>query len=326
MTLKYSVLATGCVMLPFGLLHAQVVTNIPQRIAEALAAHGPVSVTRTISVPRTELRCTSFLRHFNNQVLQTVSLQKEPGPKGPDPRTHCSKVTVFDQVKQTTQEVLTVSNIRVTSNDEISFEQRQPTNLTDRLIVQEALVQDCTSFPATQTVTLSQAFQRSSSIAFSKTVANSASSQISFSLKLSDAFTIGGNIQIGSTTTTGTVNTSGTQDTVTRTQTGAITLQPKTAVLAQLQMFPVNFVVPFHTTVTVDADLSPNDLGDHLLSDLLGKNARTFPISGTIEANDASAGILIFSDIQFDPTKCHGSGVITESHKPGSDDKLLTRP
>ena len=279
-----------------------------------------MSVTRTISVPRVELRCTSFLRHFNDQIFQTISLQR-----GPDPRTRCSKVTVFDQVKQTTQEVLTASSIRVTSSDEISFEQRQQTSLTDRLIVQEALVQDCASFLATQTVTLSQAFQRSSSIAFSKSVANSTSSQINFSLKLSDAFTVGGNVQIGSTTTTGTVNTSGTQDTVTRTQTGTITLQPKTAVLAQLEMFPINFVVPFHTTVTVDADLSSNDLGDHLLSELLGKDDRTFPISGSIEASDASAGTLIFSDIQFDPAKCRGSGVTTESHKPNSDDKLTKR-
>lgn len=326
MTLKPSAIAASLVMLPFCLLHAQVVTNIPQKIAAALAAHGPVSITRIISVPRTERRCSLSFRRLNNQVVQTVAFQKgDPGGGRDRDRLHCSDVTVFDQVKQTTKEVLTASNIRITSSDEISFEQPQQTSLTDHLIVQEALVQDCASVPATQTVTLSQAFQRSSSIAFSKTVANSTSNQINFSLKLSDSFSMGGNIQIGSTTTTGTVTNSGTQDMVTRTQTGAVTLQPKTAVLAQLEMFPVNFVIPFHTTVTIDADLSPNDLGDHLLSGILGKDARTFPISGTIEANDASAGTLIFSDIQFDWAKCHHSGMTTDSHKPSSDDKLMKR-
>ena len=64
------------------------------------------------------------------------------------------------------------------------------------------------------------------------------------------------------------------------------------------------------------------------MSDLLEESKRTFDITGSVEANDASAGQLVFYDLAYDATACHGvTGVVVKNgYVPKPTDKLRSRP
>jgi hypothetical protein len=74
--------------------------------------------------------------------------------------------------------------------------------------------------------------------------------------------------------------------------------------------------------------LSQNNKGYKRISDILSETQRTFPISGAIEANDASSGSLVFYDLPFDALLCpKGTGSVTgiSEYKPNKNLKLTQR-
>lgn len=204
-------------------------------------------------------------------------------------------------------ENLTASNFRVAGSSEVILGAATRTELPDQVIVNDNTIQDCSPNPATQQVTLQESFQRSESVQISHSITNSVSDQMGFQWKVSDVFTLSGQIQIGRSETSGQAKTSGSQESITRSQTGSITVKPQETTVAELRVWPIRYAVPFHATVTIDADLSANDKGFRVLSDILDGPSRTFDISGTIEADDASEGELVFYDIPFDPATCGGT-------------------
>jgi hypothetical protein len=142
-------------------------------------------------------------------------------------------------------------------------------------------------------------------------VSHARSNQINFSAKITDAVTLGGNIQITDTATTGQVNTNTYQQTIQRTDGVTWQFSPETAHGVRLETWPVHYTAPFHTTATVDADLSANDKNYQHLSDIIPERARTFSISGTIGFVDAADGVAEDFDLPFIAKTCPpGAGIV----------------
>jgi hypothetical protein len=193
------------------------------------------------------------------------------------------------------------------------------------MTVQDALIQDCSAkVPLTQSITLSEAFQRSQSIALNHSIQNTESFSLNFGVS-SGIYKMDATLTFGTSETAGTVKTDTDTATTTRAQSGSTTLQPGTAEVGELRIWPVQYTEPFHTTVVVDADLSNNDKGYHHLSDILDGPSRTFDITGHIEADDASIGQLVFYDSPYDPSICGSKKAVLQQNYVPKDGSKLTR-
>ena len=280
-------------------------TDVADKVDKILTAYGPVAVTRTIQVPQTREVC-----HEHGRSAET-----------------CSNVTVYVPRQSATTDVLKASNIHISSQQELTFAPMTRHELPDQIFVKDGAIHDCTAIPATQQITLSQTFQRSTSVALTKSVSNTIGASLSTSYKFMEAYTATLQLNFSHSSTEGSTNTVGSQDSVTLTQTGTITVPGHSAVMAELRAWPVHFTVPFHANVTVDADISANDKGITLLSQILSPDKRSFVIEGTLEANAASEGHLVFYDLPFDPAACGPtpSIVVDTTYVPKNGTKITER-
>jgi hypothetical protein len=269
-------------------------TDVGAKVASSLQEYGPVPVTKPVAIPKKESYCNGGSHGGSGSCYDRI---------------------VYISSTQTTNEILTASNFRVTASTEVVFDAPIRTELPDKVHVTTSTVQNCSKNTVSQNISLQQAFQRNVSVQISHSVMNSVTTTLGVQLKIGDAFTASGQVAIGRSETNGEAKTAGSQDTTTRTVTGTITVPGLSTSVAELSVWPVHFVFPFHATVTVDADLSPkNDRGLTALSQILDVNARTYDITGTLVADDASDGKLMFYDLTFDSSTCHGvKGVAVNS-------------
>jgi hypothetical protein len=276
-----------CVLLTgTGKLEGQT-TDVAQKVGNLLQQYGPVAVTTIVNQKHDRMRCT--------------------GGHGEGAGCHNEGYTV--QVPVTNQQVLTATNIHVIKSTDIVFGTPQRTELPEDLYITDFLAQSCSGGPPlTENQTLTRTFSRTTSIQIQRSITNTSgsSANISFQYKVGgSAFTIGGQIQNSSSTTTATATVDSDQQTVTRTATVSATVPTNSAAVLELMVWPVHFVVPFSTTVTVDADLSTNDQKLSQLSQIYpDESVRTFDISGTLQANDASGGKAVIYSVPPDPSQC----------------------
>jgi hypothetical protein len=282
-------------------------TNVDQKIAALLTSYGPVAVTRMVSVPKQQIVC---------EEIQ------------PDHLVNCHPVTVYVSEAQTTNEVLTASNIHISSNSAPNWGPGTTTEFPLEIQVESFFAQVCAdaSTSATVTETLQHQFSRSSSMQISQSVMTSQSAQLSFDTEDILPFKVGAQVTVGQQETTGVTKIDTTQDTVMR-QVQLSTsppIPPGKAEILQLQVWPVKTTLPFTMTVTVDGDLSSNNNGFKHLSDMFSAAQRTFSIAGTLEATDASMGAGILYSAPYDESKCSGGSqlVLIPQFKIPSDWKL----
>jgi hypothetical protein len=273
-------------------------TDLSQKISDALTKYGQVPVTRQKLVPTKIKEC-----HESRSGACIGSYD----------------VVINRPVLVTTNELLTVTNVTLMFVNNIAFDKAVRTELPDQGVANVDSYQNCLSNGISQQFTLQQSFQRNVSFQVTHSVTNSSSAEIGFTYKGIPKFDISGKITIGHSETNTEAHTTGTQDTVTRTRSTTIPLQPKQTVFAALKVWPVRFAIPFRVSVRVEADLSKNDNGLQHLSDILNETQRTFDISGILDATDASEGKLVVYDVPFDPNECN-SGV--KSLKIGKDLQL----
>jgi hypothetical protein len=291
--------AFGCVPYSWGQN-----TDAAQKVSDALTAYGPLPVTVVVKTPRRVEFC------------RTVP---------PDGGQQCVYQTVYDTSTQTTSQLVTATNIRVAKSSSLNWGTATHTQLPDQVSVADVLYQDCGPGVLTANISISVSFQRSSSMTITKQVTHTVGTQLSGTAKIGDAFTVGVQISEQNSEMNGTSTLSGNQVTVTQSVGGSQQLQPQTAIVAEEQVWPVHYVIPFTATVTVDADLSQNDKGFTHLSDILGETQRTFDIAGTVTADDANQAVLKTFAYPYDPSKCtSGKDIATKGRfVPVSGTKLL---
>ena len=286
--------------------------DVAAKAAAALTTYGPVPVTITTQTPREITVCHS-----------------EDVPGSDRRRIVCPTKTVYDAKTSTSNEILKASNIRIIKADPVTFGEKTITELPEHMTVDDNIAKNCSTQPSSQTFSVSTAIQRTASLAINKSVTNTLTYGFSASGGIKDVFTVGANISIAEQKTEGTVNTTGTNMTATKTRSGTQTLQPHTFLVIELQVWPVHYTIPFSTNVIVDADLSPNDAKLQHLSDVMSEGDRTFPIAGSLEAEDSPSGELVFYDMTYDASQCPGGGAqpqAAEKVKPPKDVKLVVRP
>ena len=261
---------------------AQTVTDVAQQVANAMSSQPPVPVT----------------------VVSEVFDHNVGVGGGHDGGTHVTPV--YRQVVTTTQHKLVANNIRAAVVAPITFDQPQPPKeLPDHMLADAGIANNCSSIPTQYSFSLSKAFQQSASVTLTNTVAHAIGGQVGFSDKITDALGVSGSISTTTTTTVATARATGEQTTITQADTVTVSVPPQHAIVEQLEEWPEEYVLPFKTTVTVEADLSPpNDRGLVLLSQILPESARTFEISGTVTADTASKARVVSFDTVYDPTAC----------------------
>jgi hypothetical protein len=280
-------------------------TDAAQKVNEALTAYGPVPVTVVTQTPRQVEFCPGVHPGGNDQ---------------------CVFRTVYDTSSKTTSSILVGSNVRTVKSSAISWGQVTQTQLPDQMIVADALYQNCnTTTLLTANISISRAFQRSSSLTLTHQVTHTQGSQINGSIKIpGDVFTVGAQVTDQNSVMDGTATIKGDQQTVTQTVSGSQVVNSQSSMVAEEQIWPVRYTIEFTATVTVDADLSKNDKGFGHLSDIMSETDRTFTVSGLLSAYDASQATLKTFAYPYDPSTCKsGSGLtVVEKFIPKPKIKL----
>jgi hypothetical protein len=283
------------------------VTDVNAVVAGLLQAHGPVSSTRQITV----------------QVPYTQCVPQHSARPDYAPPPDCHPALRAVQQNQTSQAILTASNIRIASNTEMTFGQLTQTSLPDELAAASLDVCNPTPTTGSQNASFSQQITQNNSVTLTHTVTNTLADTIGGSRTLSDpsgdgkgGLTLSNQLQIGTSNATATAALSGNALTQT------IQLQVTQQIPAQSRygieflITPTRFSVPFSVNVTVDADLSQNDAGLTLLSQIADAPTRTFLIDGTVNSTVGLHAHSLWVELPWDPPNCAA----------GSGSSITTRP
>jgi len=246
--------------------------------------HGTVPYTHLVSHPQIQTVCMLQAAWAGIEPLDPLqSLQLGPITM------LCGQRSINTNTNQTEQIIPIASNVRIVSTDPVSFEPLVTTSLPSQPTVDLQEFINCGTVTTQQSVSLAVTFQRSTSLALSHSVTDTQSTQLTFGWKAGD-FSVGGSVTLGTSSSSGTVDTTGTQMSVQRTSSTSVSLAKGQGIAAQLEVWPVTYSQVFHTTATVDADLSPNDQYIHLADMYPSATVRTFPITGAIAITDGSGG------------------------------------
>ncbi len=266
-------------------------TNLKEEVNAALANYGPVPVTVLKQIPHTQTVCGP------------------PMPRGPDhiPYQHCVQQTYYTSQSNTEKKPLVASNITILNVEPLSWGTIIATQLPDEVYADSAWGQACENSPGPLTAgyNLTVSVSRTATIQLSKSVTHTQSQSVNFGVSAFKIFRIGGQLSFGEQVTEGRVDIDSNQKTVTYSHSDNWSVPPGKAAVVQLKAWAIRYTIPFTTTVTIDADLSANDLGFKHLSDVLKEPAkRTFSIAGTIETTDASEAHYVEYGAPYDPSQC----------------------
>lgn len=280
-------------------------TDAAAQVQNLLNTYGPVPFTHQIPHTQNQTTCHTMPCH---------------APTGDMcyPGQICNTYPVTTYTPQTDTNVLAASNIQIISSTPLTFDPLAQTSLTDQLFVSGVVSYGCSTVTTGESMQLSISFVRTASIAISQSITHTQQESLSVGWKLSDQITLGGSVTVGTQASSGTIDTTSYAQTVTRSVTASIpALTYGEAVRQEIGVWPVTDTATFHATVTIDADLSPNDRGLRKLSDIFGISKRTFPITGTIAFTDASDGVVVPADVPFDSLICtNHTGIVTVPYQP----------
>lgn len=291
-------------------------TDAAATVQRLLSAHGTVPWTHDINDPTQQWRCT------NGHV-------GHPGRGGGGDDTgdnQCHWVTIPHWHPATQPVTLSASNIQIISVGDVVFDSTVKSSLPNEVSASGAVWQNCSkTVPVSNSETLAIAFQRSSSVAVNKSFTHTSGHQIQFQWKPLESLQLTGQISVTDATTSGTTDTNSYQQTVTRTHQASAQLSPQKALAVVIRTWPVKYTATFHTTGTVDADLSPNDQFKRL-SQVLPEDQRTFPINGSVVFEDAADAQVVSHDLPYDPSICGGSDKLVKKQlNPKLASKALLR-
>jgi len=281
------------------------------QVQNLLNTYGPVPYTHLVSASVRRYVCTPPAG--------------KPHVTDPD-RMICGFTTVSVNTPRTDQVIPTGSNIRIVSVSTVQLDPLVTTELPDQLTVSSQELINCSSAPSQQSINLQVSFQKSTSASLSNSVTHTNTESLSVSAGPSWG-KITGSFSLGTSDTSGTVDTSGMQMTTTRQSTATVTLTKNEAVVAEIEVWPVTYSQTFHSTVTVDADLSANDKFAHLSDMFPDPTRRTIPISGTVSITNASDGKTVEFDAPDESTTCTSgqSGVQTVPYTPATNSRLVLK-
>ena len=255
------------------------IVNVAQAIRYALDKFGPVPWTHTY-----QAMCTT-------QLVDPPRAEAYP----------CDK-------KATTLAVLTAGDIHISKSQPITFDKAQVAELPTLLHSAMSALQNCSTHTKNaHTEDFEVVFSRVAKAAVTGTVTNAGSSRLNFSWAPSDQLSILGGVSIADANTIIETDSDGSNMQITRRAKARVSMPAQSAVALELDTWPVTYGARFHTSITVDADLSPNDKKYHHLSDVLSEEQRTFELTGKISVVDAAGARPTSWDIPFNAQLCPAS-------------------
>jgi hypothetical protein len=210
--------------------------------------------------------------------------------------------------KATTMAVLIAGDIRISKSQPITFDKAQVAELPTLLHSAMSALQNCSTHTKNaHSEELEVAFSRVAKAAVTGTVVNAGSSRLNFSWAPSEQLSILGGVSITDAKTIVETDSDGSNMHITRRAKARISMPAQSAVALEVDTWPVTYGARFHTSITVDADLSPNDKKYHHLSDVLSEEQRTFELTGKISVVDAVGARPTSWDIPFNAQLCPAS-------------------
>ena len=160
---------------------------------------------------------------------------------------------------------------------------------------------NCSPIPAMASTSLSVPVGHTSSIALSQSAINTLGIKIPLSMSFGK-FSVNAEVVIApqATSVTSAVVPARVPDV---SAAGTVTVPGLITAAAEMVTFPIQYVVPFTTTVLVDGDVSGSPHVKHA-GDVLSIAERTFTIHGTLTAVDATDARLMWANDTFDKAYC----------------------
>jgi hypothetical protein len=276
------------------LADSQTKTDVNDVVSKALNAYGPVSVTETTYETVSQLVCS----------------------RSDDGKRDCQVIPTNVPKQTTSQKVLTASNIRVVSNTPVVFAATQYTSFPTDIKASFTHYFNCVApgagvTPDTKMATLTVTYSRTTSSTITKGITHTVTDTVGFNWSnkasetpgatgASGTWGITGSIAIADQGTTSDAETSSSSTQITRTDSNIYGIPPLTLGFLEYYVSKIGITIPFSTEVTVDANLSTNDKGYTLLSQVMPDPAtRTFMITGTITSEDGSDGDWLHASVTY---------------------------
>lgn len=276
-------------------------TNLQATVDGLLHSFGPVPVTKVVAAHTKRKNLLEWADYCSTD--HRIKLD-------PDLWTAATQACESDgdgHVRISDDEILSASNISIISNTPVVFSGLKETGLPNDIHESGGTWVNCSnSVSVSETKDLSIAFTRSTSVEVNHSVSTAKQYQIGGELSIK-AVKINAQFQLTNTTTDGQANTTGSDQTVTQTASVSANVPPRTEMGVVIVTWPIIYTTNISATVTADADLSQNDKGLKLLSDIIPLSQRTFPINGTLSFTDAAGAKTRTYDIPLDPNDCSAS-------------------
>ena len=232
------------------------------------------------------------------------------GPGGAADHDHCHARTVRVQHSRIDQQVLTASNLEIVSNDQPQFGTIVRKDFPQVLVATRTENLNCSGVPGVSNISLSLQVTRSFNTTTTRSVTKVRTKSVGWGVTLG-SFNVNSRLDFSNQATSATAQSDGTALSYTISRSGTVQMPPRTRTVSTLSSYRVETSLPFTLRVTVDGDLSDNEAGKRHLSDLLTAAERTFPVTGTIVAEDSSEGRLTLQDAPFNTGMCGAArGVI----------------
>jgi hypothetical protein len=233
------------------------------------------------------------------------------------------------QVPHTTtaKKVLTAANVTLLSNALFSFGAVQVTSIPGQEVADFTEVSNC--LPTSQPVgwSLQQTATGTSTVTLTTTIENTVGSEIGATYGISDALKIDAKINISNKFTTASAVATAVSNATTRTRNGTLQMPAMGDYIVEILMFRQSVKIPFSATVTLDADLSPNDRGWVRLSDAIpDPRVRTTKIIGFLLVDDATNAHIL--NYEKTPNICTAGKNLPKGlpYAPTSNDRLKLVP
>jgi hypothetical protein len=222
------------------------------------------------------------------------------GAPGPEV---CKTNLVAVEQSKTTQEYLSVSNLQFVSSA-MSFGAVTQTTLPDRLVAASEDVCNPYQITGSQSATYSQQIQHTESETLTHTITSSISDAFNATVKVNDDLTLSNTITIGTQDAHATADLTG--NALTQTLQLQVTQQIPMQSRYGLEFLvtPTQFSVPYTLTVKLDGQLSQNDAGLTMLSQVLNEADRTFVVEGIASTEIGLKAHARFVQLEFDQIDC----------------------
>ncbi len=211
-----------------------------------------------------------------------------------------------------------VSSVQIIRATPIAYTASVITDLPSAAVVQGQTFINCSATATTQMTTLSVALARTLSTTLTNTVSNGGSFTLGLMDKVSEASTVSGSLTFTSTNTTAKAAMQGTTTTITKSDSISVTVPPKTALTATIQIHPVQYKQGFSATVTVDGPFEPYECSmekcpkkvddctcsqPHRAKSLSHRLRSRFPVAGFLTSTDSSQATTATYDSTL-PSDC----------------------